>query len=141
NLFVAGEAYRKPLLRFEQARALCERLRNPQVKELDGNAYVRSSAGAPSPLLTWSPAASETCLQDYDSLEAFRKAVPAFEARGRQVDAPPASVLKGPDLQRYGLARALPGGSPASLVPPDVRKLLGWSETDAKTVGAYPLRP
>jgi parallel beta helix pectate lyase-like protein len=141
NLLVAGDGYRKPLLRFEQAKALCEKLKNPQVKQLDGNVYVRSGAAGPAPLVTWSPAATETCGQDFESLDAFRKALPAFEATSRYLDAPPASVLKGPDLQHYGLPRALPGGPITSLVPADVRKLLGWSEADARTVGAYPVRP
>lgn len=141
NLFVAGEAYRKPLVRVEQPKALCEKLGNPQVKEMDGNVYVRPGGGAPTPLVTWSPAATETCAREFESLEALRKALPTLESKGRSLDTTPASVLKGPDLQHYGLARPLPGGPATSPVPLDVRKLLGWGEADAKTVGAYPVRP
>jgi hypothetical protein len=141
NLFVAGDTYKKPLLRTEQARTQCAKLKDPQVKEMDGNVYVRSSAGGPLPLFTWSPSATESCLQDYDSLDAFRKALPAFEAKSRYIDAPPSSVLKGPDLQHYGLQRPLPGGPATSLVPTEVLKLLGWSAAHARTVGAYPVRP
>jgi hypothetical protein len=143
NLFLASEAYKKPLLRTEQARTQCDKLKASPLKELDGNVYVRSSASAgPLPLVTWSPSATETCLQDYDSLDAFRKAVPGLEAKAVFIDAPPSSVVKGPDLQHYGLVRALPAPSSAVPLPPEIVKLLGWTPAEAaRTRGAYPVRP
>jgi len=139
NLLVASDAYKRPLLRLEQPKALCEKLKNPQVKELDANVYVRAS-GAAAPLIVWSPAPTESCLAEHDSLEAFRKAVPSFETRARYLDASPGSLLKGPDLQNYELLRALPGTAGVTL-PADVRKLLGWTEADSRSPGAYPVRP
>ena len=139
NLLVASDAYKRPLLRLEQPKALCEKLKNPQVKELDANVYVRAS-GAAAPLIVWSPAPTESCLAEHDSLEAFRKAVPSFETRARYLDASPGSVLKGPDLQNYELLRVLPGTAGVTL-PADVRKLLGWTEADSRSPGAYPVRP
>ena len=140
NLLVASDAYKRPLLRLEQPKALCEKLKNPQVKELDANVYVRAS-GAAAPLIVWSPAPTESCLAEHDSLEAFRKAVPSFETRARYLDASPGSVLKGPDLQSYELLRALPGTAAGVTLPADVRKLLGWTEADSRSPGAYPVRP
>ncbi len=143
NLLVASESYGKPLLRFEQPKTLCEKLPRPQVKELDGNVYVREATvgAAGPPLIVWSPAATDSCQSELDSLEAFRKAVPGFETRARYVDAAPGSVLKGPDLQNYELLKALPGATPAVTLPLEVRKLLGWTEQDARSAGAYPVRP
>jgi hypothetical protein len=71
------------------------------------------------------------------TLEEFRKLAPGFEASGRQFDRTPRSVFKGPDVGRYDLVQAMTGTETA---PADVRKLLGWSEEDARTVGAYPFR-
>ena len=141
NLLVASESYRGPLLRFEQPKALCERLAQPQVKDLDGNVYVRASiAGAAAPpLVVWSPAATDSCLAETDSLEALRGRAPRFESSGRQIDSSPRSVFKGPDLGRYELLRGIPGTRPA--LPVDVRKLLGWSERESLSPGAYPFRP
>jgi hypothetical protein len=143
NLLVASPSYGKALLRFEQPKALCEKLPHPQVKELDANVYVREAAlgTATPPLILWSPGPTDSCSSEIDSLEAFRKTVPSFEARARYVDAAPSSVLKGPDLQRYELLRALPGTPPSGLLPADIRRLLGWTELDSRSPGAYPTRP
>jgi len=140
NLLAASEAYRKPLLRFEQPAALCTRLSRPMAKEADGNVYVRAAVPDVTtalPLIVWSPAASESCLTTASSLEEFRKLMPAFEASGRQLDRTPRSIFTSRDLGRYGLRQALPGGE---ALPADVRKLLGWSEDEARTPGAYPFR-
>jgi hypothetical protein len=143
NLLVASGSYRKPLLRLEQPKTLCEKLPRPQVKELDANVYVREATlgAAGPPLIVWSPAATDSCQSELDSLEAFRKAVPGFETRARYVDASPGSVLKGPDLENYELLKAGPGATPAVTLPLEVRKLLGWTEQDARSAGAYPVRP
>jgi hypothetical protein len=143
NLMVASEAYRGPLLEFGQPGSLCAKLPRPQAKEVDGNVYVRAAlpgaAAAASPLIVWSPVATDSCDARLGSLEEFRKLAPAFEASGRQLDRTPRSIFKGPDLGRYELLDALPGAP--GLVPADVRKLLGWSEEEARSPGAYPFRP
>jgi hypothetical protein len=144
NLMVAGEAYRRPLLQFGQPAMLCTKLPRPQAKEVGGNVYVRATASgstaAPPPLVTWSPAANESCVSTFGSLDEFRKQVPAAEAGGRQLDLTPPSVFKGPAIGRYDLVQALPGTPAAATLPADIRKLLGWSETDARSAGAYPFR-
>ncbi|MGC9973740.1 MAG: right-handed parallel beta-helix repeat-containing protein [Bryobacteraceae bacterium] len=142
NLLVASEAYRGPLLQFEQPASLCAKLPRPMAKEVGGNVYVRAAlpgaAAASSPLIVWSPAATDSCAARLGSLEEFRKLAPAFEASGRQLDRTPRSIFKGPDLGRYELLHALPGTP--GLLPADVRQLLGWSEEEARSPGAYPFR-
>jgi hypothetical protein len=144
NLLVASEAYRKPLLRFEQPAALCGRLPHPMAKEVNGNVYVRATApdaSAAPPLIQMSPAATDSCITTLASLDDFRKLEPAFETNGRQLDRTPRSVFKSPDLGRYELLQALPGTPAGETIPAEVRKLLGWSEVEARSPGAYPLRP
>ena len=143
NLIVAGEGYRWPLAQFEQPRSYCTRQAGPQAKEVNGNVYVRPAApGAdPPPLIEWTPAAGESCVARVASLDEFRKLAPGLEANGRQIDETPRSILKGPDVGRYELLHALPAPPEAPTLPADVRKLLGWSEEDARTPGAYPYRP
>ena len=144
NLLVASQAYRGPLLRFEQPAPLCARLPRPQAKEVDGNVYVRATvpgaAATPSPLIVWSPAPTDNCVSRLGSLDEFRKLVPAFEASGRQLDRTPRSIFQGPDLGRYELLQALPGTPGGEALPADLRKLLGWSEEEARSPGAYPFR-
>jgi parallel beta-helix repeat protein len=141
NLLVASDAYREPLLRFEQPKSLCVKLQDSQAKEVDGNVYVRATAPnattAP-PLLVWSPAAVDGCVSTLGSLDEFRKLAPPFEASGQQLDRTPQSIFKGPDLGRYELLRALPGAG--KTLPADVRKLLSWTEEAAQSPGAYPFQ-
>jgi hypothetical protein len=139
NLMVASDAYREPLLRFEQPASLCARLPRPLAKEINGNVYVRATspgAAAAPPLIVWSPTGNDTCSTRLRSLDEFRKLMPAFEASGRQLERTPRSIFKSPDLGRYELLEALPAGE---ALPDDVRKLLGWSKEQA-TAGAYPFR-
>jgi hypothetical protein len=143
NLMVATEAYHRPLLQFEQPASLCAKLPRSQAKQVGGNVYVRASlpgAAGVSPLILWSPVATESCVSRLASLDEFRKLAPGFEADGRQLDRTARGIFKGPDLGRYELLEALPGTAEGETLPADVRKLLGWSEEDARSPGAYPFR-
>jgi len=138
NLLVASASFRKPLLRFEQPKALCARLVRPQVKALDGNVYVRAGGGA-LPLVVWSPVEGETCQVELGSLEDLRKLQPAFEARGRSFSDDAGALFRSPELSNYELARPLPNLQPTDDLPPEVARLLGWPAAQARTPGAYPL--
>ncbi|HXK09329.1 MAG TPA: right-handed parallel beta-helix repeat-containing protein [Vicinamibacteria bacterium] len=138
NLLFASASFRKPLLRFEQPKALCIRLVRPQVKELDGNVYVRAGGGA-LPLVVWSPVEGETCQVELGSLEDLRKLQPALEARGRSFSDYVGALFRSPELSNYELARPLPSLQPTDDLPPEVARLLGWPAAQARTPGAYPL--
>jgi hypothetical protein len=136
NLLVASEAYRKPLLRFEQPKALCAQLQSSQVKGIDGNVYARVEAPGAPPLIIWSPAATESCLATFGSLAEFRKLFPLFEANGQQLDRTPPSIFTAPDLERYELLKIIPGTRVA--IPGEVRNLLNWKAGTVLMPGAYP---
>ncbi len=137
NLMVASEGSVRPLARFEQPGMMCAKLSRPMAKEIGGNVYVRA---VPAPLITWAPSAAEGCVSRVGSLEEFRKLAPAFEETGRQIDATPRSVFKGPDVDRYELREALPQTTGTPAMPADIRKILGWTLEEARTPGAYPFR-
>jgi hypothetical protein len=138
NLLVADESYRRPLLRFEQARGLCGKLTEPQVSQLDGNVYVRRGAGR-QPLLVWSPVPGEDCQVELDSLEGLRRLDPGYEAGGLSLSNYVGALFKSPELRNYALARPLPA-SLKGLVPAEVLALLGWKERGPLAPGAYPAR-
>jgi hypothetical protein len=140
NLLVGDESYPGPLLRFEQPKALCERLARPQVKELDGNVYVRRGEAASGPLIVWSPAAGESCQVEVSSLEALQKLAAGLEGHGRYLNGYQGPVFKSQELARYELIRG-PWAAPAESLPADIRRLLGWQESDARSPGAFPIRP
>lgn len=140
NLIVASDAYTRPLLQFEQPKALCEQLTKPQATQVDGNVYVRAaSTDASGPLMVWSPAATETCGHPVGSLEQFRELAPAFDAKARFVARDPRSVFRSPELSRYDLAQPFPGTGVET--PAAVLELLGWSREQSGSAGAYPYRP
>jgi hypothetical protein len=132
NLLVASETYRDPLLRVEQAAVTCGKITRPELKQTDGNVYVRSAANT-APLATWAPIAAPDCNTKVDSLAALRQAAPQAEAKGRQIDGTPRDVFKAPELMRYELRTPLAAAVPT---PPEVLKLLGWKT--GGSVGAYP---
>jgi hypothetical protein len=140
NLLVASESFRNPLLRFEQPRALCQRLTRPQSTEVDGNVYVRYGA-AKAPLLVWSPVAGDACQVELRSLEELQKLQPGFEGRGRYLSEYVGALFKSPELRNYELAQPLPGAPWAVALPAEVRRLLGWREPDPRAPGAFPIRP
>jgi parallel beta-helix repeat protein len=137
NLLVASETYRKPLLNFEQPVALCSQLDRPMASTVDGNVYVRSSAredDGPKALVRMSPAETDSCSRDFNTLASFREAT-VFESDGRQLDKRPTSLFRSPALGNYQLLRAIPSRVP---VPAEVRDRLGWRDERSATVGAYP---
>ncbi|MDR3718693.1 MAG: right-handed parallel beta-helix repeat-containing protein [Bryobacteraceae bacterium] len=143
NLLVASEAHHRPLLQFEQAPALCVKLTRPAAQLVEGNVYVRaaqSGSAASETLIVWGPVQANSCVARYGSHEEFRRAVPGFDSTGMQLDLTPASVFQGPDVKRYELIQALPAPKEGRHLPADVLKLLGWTEADARTPGAYPIR-
>jgi hypothetical protein len=143
NLMAASESFRGPLLEFGQRPpSLCGKLQHAQATEVDGNVYLRDSsatAGAPAPPIVYAPSQGENCASRLATLDDFRKLEPAFEKNGVEIDRSPRSVLKGPDMGHFELQRPLPNAPAINFLPPEVRSLLGWSEAEAKTPGAYPL--
>ena len=140
NLMVASEGSRRPLARFEQPAAMCQQLAKPMASEINGNVYVRAElpGAAPAPLATWSPSpAAPNCMATAMSVDEYRKLAAGYEAGGRQLDLTPHSIFKGPEVGRYEPIQMLQGSAAA---PAGVLKLLGWSEQEGRTAGAYPAR-
>jgi parallel beta-helix repeat protein len=136
NLLVAGESYAAPLLRFEQPRALCSRLTKPQITDLDANVYIRQGI-AREPLVTWSPAASESCQAPVASLDELKTIAPSVERNGRAFVAYTGSLFRSTELRNYEIDRLPPGTQPVANVPADVLRALGW-KSEPRTAGAYP---
>ncbi|HTY86551.1 MAG TPA: right-handed parallel beta-helix repeat-containing protein [Candidatus Acidoferrum sp.] len=141
NLIVADASLSGPLLRFEQAAVLCGKLTRPQVKQLDDNVYVRSGDQNAGPLLTWSPEEGSGCKSAFATPAEFQKAHPEFEAHSQYYPGWYGSVVKSTVLKRCELIRPFPKPIEEDSLPADIQQLLGWSKADARTPGAYPLRP
>ena len=141
NLIVASKDSVGPLVQVGQSPAVCQQLKQPELRALDGNVYVRPGApyaATTAPLMSWVDTNSAGCSMSFASLAVFRERVPAIEVHGRQLEGSPRSVFTAPDIRRYQLRRALPASRDAAM-PQAVRELLGWSQRQAAlTVGAFP---
>lgn len=137
NLLVSDAGYAKATARFWQTAVLCGKLTQPQLTSSGANIYVRPAAPART-LLLWGPLPAEKCVDEFASLEAFRAAVHGFEVGSVQIDAAPRDVFRSPELRNFEPTREFRRAEGPPALPEDVRKLLGWSESQARTVGAYP---
>ncbi|MEN6334298.1 MAG: right-handed parallel beta-helix repeat-containing protein [Phycisphaerales bacterium] len=140
NLLVASERFSKPLVRFEQSRAV-SKLTEPQVTQFDGNVYVRSDAANPAALLVWSPSPGNSGLAEFKTLADFQKLCPQFEVHSEALTSPLGSLFQSPDLRRYGLIQDISVPASAIPMPDEIRQQLGWQKQDTVQPGAYPVRP
>jgi hypothetical protein len=138
---VVTERFSKPLLRFEQSKALAGKLTGPQVTQLDGNVYVRSDAAGGAVLLVWSPVLGGSSMAECQTLAEFQKLCPPFEAHSQVVTSSVGALFQSPDLNRYELIQDLSLPASAAPLPDEVRQQLGWQKQDKVRPGAYPTRP
>jgi hypothetical protein len=141
NLLVAGPQFSKPLLRFEQARALCSKLTKPAATQFDGNVYVRGEVAGAQPLLVWSPVQGDNCVTEIKTLTELQKLAPQFEAHSKAVTSSLASLFKSPELSRYELIQDISLREADVPMPDEVRQLLGRQKQDPFLPGAYPAHP
>jgi hypothetical protein len=141
NLLAADETFHKPLLRFDQAKGLCGKLTQPQVKQLDDNVFVRAGDYDSAPLMVWSPAEGENCQVGLNSPAELHALHPEFATRGKVFDHVRRPLFTSAALSRYEPTAALSASVWAIPLPADVLKLLGWPGGDVRLPGAYPFRP
>jgi Nitrous oxidase accessory protein len=137
NLLAADEGFKGPLLSFWQSAAVKERLKDPQVKQLDGNVYVRRTPAKPQPLIAWSPADAEKGVLELGSLDELRNVQPAFEAQSREFSGYWGLLFRGAELENFQLAKTFPGAGVGVAVPAKVRELLKVEAGAPVFPGAY----
>jgi len=135
NLVAADASYAKPLLLLGQTKPLLATLTTPQMARLEGNVYVRASST--TPLVSWAPVDTSTLERTFATLDELRTAYPKVEAGSRTLTAGLGTVFRSPTLSRLELIEPM---TIEAKTPADVLKLLGWTEADARTPGAYPVR-
>ena len=138
NLLTADEKFHRPLLQVRQPANMYERLKQPQVKRLDYNVFVRTGNPVSQPLITWSPVAEGNHSVELQSPEELHQLQPEFSAHSQvflNYDGP---LFKSAKLSNYELLKAFPGSDVASALPTEIRELLGWEKKDARFPGAFP---
>ena len=141
NLMVASKPETGPLLRVQQTEKVCKDLKDSQLSAMDGNVYVRPAApyeSLNSALATWVDNDADNCVVSLNTLAALKERASPLAQNSHYIERSPYSVFMAPDISRYQLQYALPSDKKIAM-PTEVRKLLGWSKSEAaRAVGAYP---
>ena len=141
NLLTADAQFRGPLLQIRQPANMYERLKQPQVKQLDYNVYVRTGSPDSQPLIVWSPVADGNHSVQLQSPVELHQLQPGFSAHSRVFANYDGPLFKSAELSNYELLKAFPGSEIATELPTEIRAFLGWEKKDARFPGAFPPCP
>jgi hypothetical protein len=137
NLLAADERFKGPLVSFWQSAAVKDRLKDSQVREMDGNVYVRRAGAAPQPLIAWSPAENEKGSTDVSAIEDFRKLQPKFEAKAQVFADYWGPLFRSPELGHFELLTSFAGATNGVQLPAHVRELIKLKQDAKPFPGAY----
>jgi hypothetical protein len=137
NLLTGDKDFNRLLLYVWQPAPLCERVTNPQLKQLDYNVYVRGTNTTDNPIILWSPVKNDNCRLTLNSPEGLQNLHPEFSSHSHYFANYNGPLFKSAELGDYHLLKAFPGSTMATKLPADIKKLLGQSQKDIRFIGAY----
>ena len=117
------------------------RLKDPQVKELDANVYVRRAGAKPQPLVVWSPVANEKGSVEILALAELQTLHPQFEPKAQVFADYWGPLFRGVELGNFELQAAFPAAKAGVPLPARVRELLTWPASGEAFPGAYAPQP
>ncbi len=138
NLMVADATLNRPLLFVWQRSMLCDRLRDPQFSAIDNNVYVKNGERKGMPLILWSPARNEQCIEPLNSPAELSERLAGFERKGILLTGQ--TVFLSPELVNYRTMPGFAGHTAAAIPPPEIQSLLKMQKRTPPYVGAYPPR-
>ena len=138
NLLYVDENFDRPLLYVYQTDTLCKTLNNAQLKELDYNVYVSNSDFTVNPLIRWSPAQNENCVQSFESLENFRNVYPDFSSNSSYEYNYSGPLFKGKQLGNYQPFSTFKAVENGIKLNANIKKLLNEKSSKKNYIGAYP---
>jgi hypothetical protein len=141
NLLIADAEFNRPLLYCQQPGNMYERLKEPQVKKLDYNVYVRTGGSDSQTLIVWSPVAEGSHSVNLQSPQDLNKLLPEFSGNSLVFTNYNGPLFRSAFLSNYELLEAFPGSKKASHLPTEISKLLGWEKQESHFPGAFPLCP
>ncbi len=136
NLMVGDENFDRPLLYVWQPAAICDKVPNPQLKEMDNNMFIREGAAEDSPLIWWSPVKNEKCRESFNTLKGLQVLLPQFSRHSTYFPNYDGPLFKSMELGNYELLKLFAGSDKGMKLPAEIAKLIG--EKSVNYVGAYP---
>ena len=123
NLLTADKDFQRPLLFVWQPGFLCERVPGSPLKQIDYNVYVRRPAESDTPLIFWSPVASESCQVQLDSPEDLNALYSSFSSGSSFFNGYTGPLFKSHRLGRYDLLKEFPGSGSGTGLPGEICRL------------------
>lgn len=137
NLLAGDVNFVKPLLVVTQHRDLCGKLTDSPLKSFDYNVFVRDNHSGYNPWASWSPAAGENCQATIGTLDDMKKVFEGSSVHSLMLETPNMPLFRSFELGNYELCKAFPGASNATLLPENIRNLLGLTPKYKPYNGAY----
>ncbi len=134
NLLCGDENFKRLLLYVWHSPELCEKLPDPQFKELDHNVFVRTVDLPQNPIIMWSPARNDHCRVTFNSPAGLNKMLAQFSGHSRYLPDYEGPLFRSHELGNYQLLAGFPGSSVATELPPEISNLLGQTKP---YIGAY----
>jgi hypothetical protein len=136
NVLAADESFAGPLLHTTQTEKVRDRLKDPHLRAMDGNVYVRRGAARGDVLLTWGPVPTETNTVGITDLGELTKLPPGFEAHGRALPAYHGPLFRCAELGHFELLPGFPARESVVPLPAEAEQLVGAR----RSPGAIPFR-
>ncbi len=137
NLMACDASFNRPLFYVWQPQFMCNRLTNPQFKEVDNNVYVKTSDKTAVPMILWSPAMNDQCYEGFNTPSDLHKLHAEFDAHSALYS--DYNVFKSNELGNYQMLPEFPGARSGAPLPDNIRVMLKQPDQEIPYVGAYPL--
>lgn len=141
NLLTGDDQFNRSLLFLWQREIICESIKDPQLKELDNNVYVRGIENTTYPMILWGPAETENCQYQFSNLVELRKVHPNFAQNSSNYFNYAGPLFKGKALGNYQLVADFPELKSGKPVPTEISKLIRPIWKKDNHIGAYPIMP
>jgi hypothetical protein len=127
----------RPLLFVWQRDILCEKLTQPQLKQMDNNVYVRNNDHPTFPAILWSPVKNDSCIIGFEDPSELNKMLPEFDANSQLFRN--YQVFKSYEMKNFQVIPQFPGAGKGAVLPENIKTLLNRQKKDVPFIGAYSL--
>ena len=134
NLLYGDAGFNEPLLFVWQPESMCDRLKNPALRQLDNNVYVNEEVS--EPIILMSQKFDGKCRVSANTPSEINSIVTDYATRSISLKNYRGPLFKSVHLGNYQLLENFPGLKAATDLPESVKKLMGVS-TPVNWPGAF----
>ncbi len=139
NLLTGDANFKRPLMLVWQHPDLCQRLDKSPLKQYDYNVYVKDANNGLKAIAYWSPASGAGCQKVVESPDDLKTLFEGSSANSKVFESYNLPLFKSPELGDYQLNQAFPGVNTATVLPDEIKKLLGLQPKYKPYIGAFPV--